>query len=53
VRTAALHDAAAIASIVADEFHASYDGPARAEYLRVLGEWVTNLGGRLEESPSA
>jgi hypothetical protein len=49
---AALHDAAAIASIVANEFHTSYNGPARAEYLRVLGDYETDLGGRLEDGPT-
>jgi hypothetical protein len=37
---------------VADEFHASYEGPARNEYLRVLGGYVADLGGRLEDGPA-
>jgi hypothetical protein len=47
---AALRDAAVLAEIMADEFHSTYDGRERAEYLRVLADTVADLGGRLEES---
>lgn len=47
---AALRDAAVLGEIMADEFHATYEGQERAEYLRVLADTVTDLGGRLEES---
>ena len=46
---AALRDVAALAEIVAGEFHATYLGPDRAGYLRVLGDYLADLGGRLEE----
>jgi hypothetical protein len=45
---AALRDAAVLAGIVADEFQATYEGPERAEYLRILGVEVADLGGALE-----
>ena len=49
---AALRDVAALAAIVAGEFHATYVGPDRAEYLHVLGDYVADLGGRLEDGPT-
>jgi hypothetical protein len=49
---AALRDVAALAAIVAGEFHATYVGPDRAGYLHVLGDYLADLGGRLEEGPS-
>jgi hypothetical protein len=49
---AALRDVAALAAIVAGEFHATYVGPDRAMYLHVLGDYLADLGGRLEEGPS-
>ena len=49
---AALRDVAALAAIVAGEFYATYVGPDRAEYLRVLGDYVADLGGRLEDGPT-
>jgi hypothetical protein len=49
---AALRDATALASILAGEFFASYDGPQRSEYLRVLGDIVADLGGTLADEPS-
>ena len=49
---AALRDVAALAAIVAGEFHASYVGPDRAGYLHVLGDYLADLGGRLEDGPS-
>jgi hypothetical protein len=48
---AALHDAAALASIAANEFHSSYAGAEREFYLGVLGTFVLDLGGQLEERP--
>jgi len=45
---AALRDAAVLAGIVADEFYPTYQGPERAEYLRVLGVHIADLGGALE-----
>jgi len=47
---AALRDAAVLAGIVAGEFYPTYAGPERAEYLRVLGVHVADLGGALEEA---
>jgi hypothetical protein len=47
---AALRDAAVLAGIVADEFYPTYQGPERAEYLRVLGAHVADLGGALQEA---
>jgi hypothetical protein len=49
---AALRDVAALAEVVAGEFHATYLGPDRAGYLHVLGDYLADLGGRLEEGPS-
>jgi len=49
---AALRDVAALAAIVAGDFHATYVGPDRAEYLRVLGGYMADLGGRLEDGPT-
>jgi len=48
---AALRDVAALAAIVAGEFHATYVGPDRAGYLHVLGDYLADLGGRLEDGP--
>jgi hypothetical protein len=48
---AALRDIAVLASIVAGEFYATYGGAERAEYLRVLGSYIEDLGGRLEGDP--
>jgi hypothetical protein len=49
---AALRDVAALAAIVAGEFHATYVGPDRARYLHVLGDYLADLGGRLEDGPN-
>jgi hypothetical protein len=49
---AALRDVAALAAIVAGEFHASYAGPDRAGYLRVLGDYLADLAGRIEQGPT-
>jgi hypothetical protein len=46
---AALRDAATVATMVATEFSASYRGAERAVYVATLAEYVTDLGGRLEE----
>jgi len=46
---AALRDVAALAAIVAGEFDATYVGPDRAGYLRVLGDYLADLGGRVEQ----
>jgi hypothetical protein len=48
---AALRDVAALAAIVAGEFDASYAGPDRAGYLRVLGDYLADLGGQIEDGP--
>jgi hypothetical protein len=48
---AALRDVAALAAIVAGEFHATYVGADRAAYLHVLGDYLADLGGRLEDGP--
>ncbi|TMF40173.1 MAG: hypothetical protein E6I26_03410 [Chloroflexi bacterium] len=45
---AAHHDAAVLAGILTDEFRATYPGPERAEYLRVLASIVADLGGALD-----
>jgi hypothetical protein len=47
---AALRDAATLAAMVASEFRATYWGAERAVYVATLGEYVTDLGGRLEEA---
>jgi hypothetical protein len=47
---AALRDAATLSAMVADEFRATYVGPRRDVYLRTLGAYVADLGGRLEET---
>ena len=49
---AAHNDAAVLAGILEDEFQATYRGPERSEYVRVLSEIVAGLGGSLEISPS-
>jgi hypothetical protein len=49
---AAHHDAAVLAGILEDEFQATYRGPERSEYVRVLAVIVAGLGGSLEISPS-
>ena len=46
---AALRDAATLAEMVATEFSASYLGAERAVYVATLVEYVTDLGGHLEE----
>ena len=47
---AALNDAATLAGMVATEFRATYWGAERAVYVATLAEYVTDLGGRLEEA---
>jgi hypothetical protein len=49
---AALRDVAALAAIVAGEFHATHVGSDRAGYLHVLGDYLADLGGRLEDGPN-
>jgi hypothetical protein len=49
---AAQHDAAVLAGILEDEFQASYRGPERSEYVRVLAVIVSGLGGSLEVGAS-
>jgi hypothetical protein len=49
---AALRDGAILAGIVVGEYHATYQGPERAEYLRVLAANITDLGGSLEQGPA-
>jgi hypothetical protein len=49
---AALRDVAALAAIVAGDFYATYVGSDRAAYLRVLGDYLADLGGRLEDGPT-
>jgi hypothetical protein len=43
-----MRDAGVLAGILEDEFQATYRGPERSEYVRVLTEIVTGLGGSLE-----
>ena len=47
---AALRDASSLAAMVATEFGATYWGAERAVYVATLAEYVTDLGGRLEEA---
>ena len=49
---AALRDVAALAAIVAGEFDATYVGPDRAGYLHVLGDYLADLGGQIEQGPT-
>jgi len=49
---AALRDVAVLAAIAAREFYATYGGPERTEYLRVLGAYVAGAGGPLEPGPN-
>jgi hypothetical protein len=49
---AAMYDSAVLAALLEDEFRATYIGPERSEYLRVLGGIVSGLGGSLESTPS-
>jgi len=49
---AALRDVAALAAIVAGEFDATYVGPDRAGYLRVLSDYLADLGGQIEQGPT-
>jgi hypothetical protein len=49
---AALYDAAVLAGLLVDEFHATYAGPERSEYLRILSANLAGLGGSLEIEPS-
>jgi hypothetical protein len=45
---AALRDVAVLAGIRDDEFRATYEGPERSEYVRVLAAYIADLGGSLE-----
>ena len=45
---AAMRDAAVLAGVLEGEFQATYRGPERSEYVRVLTEIVAGLGGSLE-----
>jgi hypothetical protein len=49
---AAMRDAGVLAGILEDEYQATYRGPERSEYVRVLTEIVAGLGGSLEVQPS-
>ena len=49
---AAHHDAAVLAALMSDEFRATYRGPERAEYVRVLAAIVADLGGALASGAS-
>jgi hypothetical protein len=46
---AALNDAAVIAAMTEPEIRASYYGTERAEYTRVLAEWLSGLDGTIED----
>jgi hypothetical protein len=46
---AALNDAAVIAAMTEPEIRASYYGTERAEYTRVLAEWLSALDGTIED----
>ena len=43
-----MRDAAVLAGFIEGEFQATYRGPERVEYVRVLSEIVAGLGGSLE-----
>jgi hypothetical protein len=45
---AAMRDAGVLAGILEGEFQATYRGPERSEYVRVLTEIVTGLGGSVD-----
>ena len=45
---AAMRDAGVLAGILEGEFQATYRGSERSEYVRVLSEIVTGLGGSVE-----
>jgi hypothetical protein len=47
---AALRDASTLTGMVATEFRASYWGGEWTIYVATLAEYVTDLGGRLEEA---
>jgi hypothetical protein len=49
---AAMNDAVTIGSLIAGEFHATYEGPDRRAYLDVLGRWLSDLGGVVEDGPA-
>ena len=49
---AAHHDAAVLAGILENEYQATYRGPERLEYVRVLSEIVSGLDGSLETGPT-
>jgi hypothetical protein len=43
-----MRDAAVLAGILEGEFHATYRGSERSEYVRVVMEIVAGLGGSLD-----
>jgi len=45
---AAMRDAGVLAGILEGEFQATYRGPERSEYIRVLTDILAGLGGSLE-----
>ena len=45
---AALRDVAVLAGMPDDEFRATYEGPERSGYVRVLAAYLADLGGSLE-----
>jgi len=45
---AAMRDAGILAGILEGEFQATYRGPERSEYVRVLTEIVAGLGGSVD-----
>jgi hypothetical protein len=49
---AAMYDSAVLAGLFEGEFQATYRGPERSEYLRVLSDILAGLGGSLEIGPS-
>jgi hypothetical protein len=48
---AALADAAVLAAMLSDEYHATYTGSDRAGYLAVLATWLADLGCVIEDGP--
>ena len=48
---AALSDVAILSAMAEDEIRASYFGPERGEYARVMREFLADLGGTLDELP--
>ncbi len=51
IARAAMHDAATLAGILANQFVTTYAGPDRRAYLDALGGWLADLGAVIEDGP--